>query len=123
RRCVYSGAMLERLGIAHALIKDPDVLILDEPTTAIDPLGVTEILDLLRALVRDRQMAILLSSHLLHQVQSVCDRIGIFSAGRLIGQGSMHELAARFGEDTAHVEAEIEPPADGRNPPVRAGLA
>jgi ABC-2 type transport system ATP-binding protein len=49
-------------------------------------------------------MAILLSSHLLNQVQSTCDRIGIFAAGRLIGQGTMDELAARFGEDTAHIE-------------------
>ena len=81
--------MLQRLGIADALVKDPDVLILDEPTTAIDPLGVVEILDLLRRLVRERGMAILLSSHLLNQVQSVCDRIGIFAAGRLIGQGTM----------------------------------
>ena len=100
--------MLQRLGIADALVKDPDVLILDEPTTAIDPLGVTEILDLLRSLVEERQMAILLSSHLLNQVQHVCDRIGIFAAGRLIGQGSMSDLAHRFGEDTAHVEAEFQ---------------
>ena len=85
----YSRGMLQRLGIADALVKDPDVLILDEPTTAIDPLGVGEILDLLRQLVTERQMAILLSSHLLNQVQHVCDRIGIFAAGRLIGQGSM----------------------------------
>jgi ABC-2 type transport system ATP-binding protein len=104
----YSRGMLQRLGIADALIKDPDVLILDEPTTAIDPLGVTEILDLLRTLVEDRGMAILLSSHLLNQVQSVCDRIGIFAAGRLIGQGSMAGLAERFGDDTAHVEAEFQ---------------
>jgi ABC-2 type transport system ATP-binding protein len=104
----YSRGMLQRLGIADALVKDPDVLILDEPTTAIDPLGVTEILDLLRALVRDRGMAILLSSHLLNQVQSVCDRIGIFAAGRLIGQGPMSELAHRFGEDTAQIEAGIQ---------------
>ena len=94
----YSRGMLQRLGIADALVKDPDVLILDEPTTAIDPLGVVEILDLLRRLVRERGMAILLSSHLLNQVQSVCDRIGIFAAGRLIGQGTMAELAERFGD-------------------------
>ncbi len=89
----YSRGMLQRLGIADALVKDPDVLILDEPTTAIDPLGVVEVLDLLRRLVNERGMAILLSSHLLNQVQSVCDRIGIFASGRLIGQGTMAQLA------------------------------
>ena len=100
----YSRGMLQRLGIADALVKDPDILILDEPTTAIDPLGVVEILDLLRRLVRERGMAILLSSHLLNQVQSVCDRIGIFASGRLIGQGSLSQLAERVGEAKAHVE-------------------
>jgi len=104
----YSRGMLQRLGIADALVKDPDVLILDEPTTAIDPLGVTEILDLLRDLVQQRQMAILLSSHLLNQVQVVCDRIGIFAAGKLIGQGSMTDLADRFGDGTAHIEVGFE---------------
>ena len=104
----YSRGMLQRLGIADALVKDPDVLILDEPTTAIDPLGVGEILDLLRGLVRERGMAILLSSHLLNQVQSVCDRIGIFAAGKLIGQGTMPQLAERFGDGTAHVEVGFE---------------
>ena len=79
--------MRQRLGIADALVKAPDLLILDEPTTSIDPLGVVEILDLLRRLVDERGLAILLSSHLLSQVQSVCDRIGIFAAGRLIGVG------------------------------------
>ena len=100
----YSRGMLQRLGIADALVKDPDVLILDEPTTAIDPLGVVEILDLLRRLVRERGMAVLLSSHLLNQVQSVCDRIGIFASGRLIGQGTLAQLAERVGESRAHVE-------------------
>ena len=72
--------MLQRLGIADALIKDPDVLILDEPTTGIDPLGVQEILDLLRSLVTGSQMAILLASHLLNQLESVCYRTGLFAA-------------------------------------------
>lgn len=104
----YSRGMLQRLGIADALVKDPDVLILDEPTTAIDPLGVVEILDLLRRLVDERGMAILLSSHLLNQVQSVCDRIGIFAAGRLIGQGTMRQLAERFGEGRHQIEVGLE---------------
>ena len=104
RTDTYSRGMLQRLGIADCLVKDPDVLILDEPTTAIDPLGVVEILDLLRRLVRERGLTILLSSHLLNQVQSVCDRIGIFAAGRLIGQGTMADLATRFGDGAGHLE-------------------
>ena len=110
----YSRGMKQRLGIADALVKSPDVLILDEPTTAIDPLGVVEILDLLRALVHDRGLAILLSSHLLNQVQSVCDRIGIFAAGRLVGQGTVDELAATFGDGAANIEVglDVAGPAD-----------
>ena len=104
RTDTYSRGMIQRLGIADALVKDPDVLILDEPTTAIDPLGVVEILELLRRVVDDRGTAILLSSHLLNQVQEVCDRIGIFADGRLIGQGTLPDLAMRFGEAGAQIE-------------------
>jgi ABC-2 type transport system ATP-binding protein len=119
----YSRGMLQRLGIADCLVKDPDVLILDEPTTAIDPLGVVEILDLLRRLVRERGLTILLSSHLLNQVQSVCDRIGIFAAGRLIGQGTMADLATRFGDGAGHLEVGFEPTEAARPERIRALLS
>lgn len=119
----YSRGMLQRLGIADALVKDPDVLILDEPTTAIDPLGVAEILELLRGLVRERGMAILLSSHLLNQVQSVCDRIGIFSAGRLIGQGTMAQLAQRFGDGRQELELVLDAEADAERGRARNVLS
>lgn len=108
RADTYSRGMLQRLGIADALIKDPEILILDEPTAAIDPIGVVEILQLLRDLVRERGVTVLLSSHLLTQVQSVCDRVGIFAAGRLIGLGTVSELAGRFGNDTGQVEVTFE---------------
>ena len=104
----YSRGMRQRLGIADALVKTPDLLILDEPTAAIDPIGVVEILDLLRRLVDERGLAILLSSHLLSQVQSVCDRIGIFAAGKLVGQGTVEELASAFGDGTATIEVGLE---------------
>jgi ABC-2 type transport system ATP-binding protein len=104
----YSRGMLQRLGIADALVKSPSVLILDEPTTAIDPIGVVEILDMLRGLVREHGLAVLLSSHLLAQVQSVCDRVGIFAAGKLIGVGTVPELAERFGEGASTIEVGFE---------------
>jgi ABC-2 type transport system ATP-binding protein len=112
RAGTYSRGMLQRLGIADALVKDPSVLILDEPTASIDPIGVIEILELLRGLVRDRGVTILLSSHLLTQVQSVCDRVGIFAAGKLVGIGTVAELAARFGEGDGHVEVSFEGVSD-----------
>jgi len=122
RADTYSRGMLQRLGIADALIKDPEILILDEPTAAIDPIGVVEILQLLRDLVRERGVTVLLSSHLLTQVQSVCDRVGIFAAGRLIGLGTVAELAARFGNDTGQVEVTFEGQASGAAKKIRPFL-
>ena len=104
----YSRGMRQRLGIADTLIKDPDVVILDEPTVAIDPEGVAEVLALIRSLARDRGVTLLLASHLLHQVQSVCDRVGIFVAGRMVAQGPMSELADRLSEGPVTVEVAVE---------------
>lgn len=100
----YSRGMRQRLGVADALVKDPPVLILDEPTIAIDPEGVAQMLELIRSLAA-RGVAMLLSSHLLHQVQSVCDRVGIFVAGRMVASGKMEELAAQI--DTGPVVVEV----------------
>ena len=93
----FSRGMLQRLGIADALLKEPDLLILDEPTMAIDPAGVVELLDLIAGLSRERGIGVLLASHLLAQVEGVCDRAGIFRGGRLIAEGSVRELALRAG--------------------------
>jgi ABC-2 type transport system ATP-binding protein len=90
----YSRGMKQRLGLADALVKDPSILILDEPTTAIDPEGVAEILDLIRSLAADQQVTVLLSSHLLNQVQAVCDRVAIFVSGSVVALGPPHGLAA-----------------------------
>ena len=89
----YSRGMRQRLGIADALVKDPSVLVLDEPTIAIDPSGVEELLGLIRRLVTERKLTVLLSSHILGQVQTLCDRVGFFASGRLVASGPLDELA------------------------------
>jgi ABC-2 type transport system ATP-binding protein len=90
----YSRGMKQRLGVADALVKAPSVLILDEPTTAIDPEGVVEMLALIERLAKQEGVTVLLASHLLHQVQAVCDRVAIFVRGKVVAQGTPHELAA-----------------------------
>jgi ABC-2 type transport system ATP-binding protein len=102
----YSRGMRQRLGIADALVKDPSVLILDEPTIAIDPAGVEELLALLRRLVKERNLTVLLSSHILGQVQSLCDRVGFFASGRMVAAGPLEELA-RGTDAMEHTELEV----------------
>jgi ABC-2 type transport system ATP-binding protein len=103
----YSRGMIQRLGIADALIKDPIIMILDEPTIAIDPEGVLEIQKLIRDLADQRGVAVLLSSHLLHQMQSICDRVAIFVEGKVVAQGSATELAAELGHGRATYEVDV----------------
>ncbi|GIV01149.1 MAG: ABC transporter ATP-binding protein [Actinomycetota bacterium] len=103
----YSRGMRQRLGIADALLKEPEVAILDEPTVGIDPEGVAEILELIASLARDRGATVLLSSHLLHQVQSVCDRVGIFVGGRLVAEGRVEELAERIAAGPVTIEVGV----------------
>ncbi len=112
----YSRGMLQRLGIADALVKDPDVLILDEPTAAIDPEGVSEMLDLIRTLATEQGVTQLISSHHLQQVQEVCDRVAIFVSGRIVASGTTHELAVG-GAGPERLELRID---GGRDDLVRA---
>jgi ABC-2 type transport system ATP-binding protein len=90
----YSLGMRQRLGIAAALLKDPEVLILDEPANGLDPAGMKEVRDLLRNLAREGR-TVFLSSHLLGEVQQVCDRVAILSRGRCIAAGPVGEVLAQ----------------------------
>jgi len=96
----YSRGMRQRLGIAELLIKDCRVAFLDEPTLGLDPDATQRIMSLIQALAREQRMSILLSSHQLHQVQKICDRVGIMIKGRLVAHGALDQLAReKFGLD------------------------
>jgi len=88
----YSKGMKQRLGMAAVLVKEPKLAILDEPTTGIDPKGVEEILKLIVRMSREQNITVLLSSHLLYQVQKICTKIGIISQGRIVAQGTIEEI-------------------------------
>ncbi len=88
----FSRGMKQRLGIADALLKKPSVLILDEPTSGIDPRGAEEILSIIQSLAREEKITILMSSHLLHQVEKICDRVAIMDKGKIIAQGTLKDL-------------------------------
>ncbi|MGC4746658.1 ATP-binding cassette domain-containing protein [Micromonospora sp. DT201] len=92
----YSLGMKQRLGVAAALLKQPSLLILDEPTNGLDPAGVSEIRELLRSLGQHGR-TVLLSSHVLGEVEQVCDRIAVINRGRLIADGTSDELRAALG--------------------------
>jgi ABC-2 type transport system ATP-binding protein len=87
----YSKGMLQRIGLAQALIQEPALLVLDEPTAGVDPAGAREIRDLILTL-KSRGITVLLSSHLLGPVQEICDRVGILANGVLVREGPLREL-------------------------------
>jgi ABC-2 type transport system ATP-binding protein len=103
----YSRGMRQRLGLAEILMKDARVAILDEPTSGLDPQATAELLDMIRSLKRDG-VAVLLSSHLLERVQSVCDRVALFNAGRIALIGSVPELARQVLGGGYHVDVEAD---------------
>ena len=92
----YSRGMKQRLGIADVLMKDPKIIIMDEPTLGIDPEGMRELMALIRELSERDGRTILISSHQLYQVQQVCDRVGIFVQGRLVACGDIAQLGRQL---------------------------
>ena len=111
----FSKGMQRRIGLAQALINDPDLVILDEPTSGLDPIGCREVKDLILALAR-RGKTVILSSHLLSDVEDVCDRVVIYYGGKIQAMGTLKELLAK-PDTIAHHHAG----AAARNPGARAG--
>jgi ABC-2 type transport system ATP-binding protein len=99
----FSKGMLQRIGLAQALIQDPSLVILDEPTAGVDPAGSHQIRDLILDL-KKRGKTVLLTSHLLEQVQEICDRVGIMARGEMIREGSLDELVRVEGQTQFIVE-------------------
>jgi ABC-2 type transport system ATP-binding protein len=94
----FSRGMKQRLGFAEALIKDPKVLFLDEPTIGLDPDGALRLMEFIKSLNRDRQITVLLSSHNLYQVQKISHRVGIMIHGKMVAEGTIDSLAKeKFG--------------------------
>jgi ABC-2 type transport system ATP-binding protein len=94
----YSRGMRQRLGLAEILVKEPNVAFLDEPTLGLDPDATNRMLELIQRLCDEQHMTVLLSSHLLYQVQRICHRVGIMFNGRMTAQGTMDQLAEeKFG--------------------------
>ena len=104
----YSQGMLQRLYIAQALLGEPDLLVLDEPTSNLDPLGIVEVRQLIRRLNRDRGVTVILSSHQLPEVEEVCNRVCILHKGRRLVEAPVNEL---FEADESRLEIEVDRPA------------
>ena len=99
----YSKGMLQRIGLAQALVADPSILILDEPTAGVDPVGAADIAALILE-PKARGRTVLLCSHLLTQIEEICDRVAILHRGRLLAEGSLDELLGRSGRQALVVE-------------------
>jgi ABC-2 type transport system ATP-binding protein len=95
----YSLGMRQRLGIAQALLGNPDVLILDEPANGLDPAGIREMRQLVRRLATERGIGVFVSSHLLSEVEQTCDRVAIIHRGRTLATGPVRELVDRVASD------------------------
>ena len=104
----YSRGMKQRLGIADVLVKDPKLVILDEPTAGLDPEGASQILDTIAGMNKNRNMTIIISSHQLNLVQHICHRVAILSEGKKVADGTIEELGRKMlGGGRYRIEVEI----------------
>lgn len=110
RVATFSRGMRQRLGVADVLLKQPQLIIMDEPTQGLDPDGAREFLHIIRNL-KEEGITILLSSHLLYQVQAVCDRVGLFHRGRMVLEGTVTELAQRVLGSAYRIQLQADGPA------------
>ncbi|SOC50571.1 ABC-2 type transport system ATP-binding protein [Blastococcus aggregatus] len=117
----YSLGMKQRLGIAAALLKAPRLLILDEPSNGLDPAGIRDVRELIRRLGRDGRTTVLLSSHLLTEIQQVCDRVSILARGRCVASGPVGEVLA--GRGSGDVLVQVADPAAAAGVLTGAGFA
>ncbi len=113
KTATYSRGMKQRLGIADVLMKDPQIIIMDEPTLGLDPAAMQEFLHLIRQLAVEDGRTVLVSSHQLYQIQQICDRVGIFVDGSLIASGTLKELSHALNKNNNYrLEVEAEPMDD-----------
>jgi ABC-2 type transport system ATP-binding protein len=103
----YSKGMKQRLAIADILVKQPKVAFLDEPTSGIDPAGITQILDLISQIAKKNNMTVVMSSHQLNQVERICSHIGIMSKGKLVVEGSIEQLGKKAGGGKFTIEIQL----------------
>jgi len=104
----FSRGMKQRLAIADLLVKTPKVAFLDEPTSGIDPEGVNQMLDLIAGIAREQRMTVILSSHQLHHVQRICNRVGILAKGQMVVEGLLDQLGREtFGGGQFRVEVQL----------------
>ena len=104
----FSRGMKQRLAIADILVKMPQIAIMDEPTSGIDPEGIRQVLDLIAQIAKERNMTIVMSSHQLYQVQRICNRVGMLMNGRLVTEGLLDELnKTAFGGGQFRIELRL----------------
>ena len=102
----YSLGMKQRLGIAQALLHQPKILILDEPTNGLDPAGIRQIRDYLQRLAKEENIAVIVSSHLLSEIELMCDRVVIIKQGEFVQEYNLHEQAKH--DETVVVAFEVD---------------